>query len=268
MKFSTNKNLSTNTISTKKIISSVALAIGLSLTVSQSVGAADNIRFGTEPTYPPFEFLDDNNQMTGFDIELAKAICADIQANCEFKNQAFDSLIPGLKFKRFDAVISGMDITPARLEHVDFSAPYYENSAVFITAKAKNLKNIADLSGKVIGTQNGSTHQAYMINKLESNGVKIRTYDSYLNALLDLKNGRTAAVFADTAVAREWLAKPSNVDFVITGAEIKDPDYFGIGMGIAVRKNDGLKAKFDASLAKLKTNGVYQKLFTKYFQAK
>lgn len=90
----------------KKLIIATVLA-----SISLSASAAETIRFAAEATYPPFEFIDANNKMQGFDIDLANALCKEMQADCTFTNQAFDSLIPSLKFKRFDAVISGMDIT-------------------------------------------------------------------------------------------------------------------------------------------------------------
>ncbi|GAB7215120.1 hypothetical protein OS42_17310 [Dickeya oryzae] len=110
-----------------------ALLGGLSL----SAGAAETIRFATEASYPPFESVDASNQIVGFDIDLANALCKQIQATCTFSNQAFDSLIPGLKFRRYDAVIAGMDITPERQQQVSFTQPYYENSALFIAQKDK-----------------------------------------------------------------------------------------------------------------------------------
>jgi arginine transport system substrate-binding protein len=134
----------------KKLIIAALLA-----TVSLSVPAAETVRFAAEATYPPFEFIDSDNKMQGFDIDLANALCKEIQAECTFTNQAFDSLIPSLKFKRFDAVISGMDITPERLKQVAFTQPYYENSALFIAQKGKVADLIA-LKGKRVGMQNGS----------------------------------------------------------------------------------------------------------------
>ncbi len=238
-------------------------AILLALFVTQAY-AGNTIRFATEPTYPPFEYIDENNQMTGFDIELAKALCKEIKAECSFSNQSFDSLIPSLKFRRFDAIISGMDITASRLEQVDFSNPYYENSAVFIAEKGK-ISGVDQLSKKTVGVQNGTTHQSYLINNFEKKGVKIRPYDSYQNALLDLTNGRIDAVFSDTAVAREWIISQDKKKFAIAGKEIKDPDYFGTGMGIAVRKNDPLRETLNKALEKVKLEGTYQKLLTKYF---
>ncbi len=88
-----------------------------------------------QPPYPPFESIGANNEIVGFDIDLAKALCKQMQAECTFTNHAFDSLIPSLKFRKYDAVISGMDITPERSKQVSFTTPYYENSAVVIAKK-------------------------------------------------------------------------------------------------------------------------------------
>ncbi|MFQ3384584.1 ABC transporter substrate-binding protein ArtJ, partial [Escherichia coli] len=123
--------------------------------------AAEKINFGVSATYPPFESIGANNEIVGFDIDLAKALCKQMQAECTFTNHAFDSLIPSLKFRKYDAVISGMDITPERSKQVSFTTPYYENSAVVI-AKKDTYKTFADLKGKRIGMENGTTHQKYI----------------------------------------------------------------------------------------------------------
>ena len=111
----------------KKLVLAALLA-----TFAAGASAADKINFGVSATYPPFESLDASNQIVGFDIDLAKALCKQMQADCTFTNHAFDSLIPSLKFKKYDAVISGMDITPERSKQVAFTDPYYANSAVVI----------------------------------------------------------------------------------------------------------------------------------------
>ena len=104
----------------------------------------------------PFESLDQNNQIVGFDIDLAKALCQQMQAECTFTNNAFDSLIPSLKFRRYDAVISGMDITAERSKQVDFTQPYYANSAIVIAHKGE-YSDFSQLKGKRIGVENGTT---------------------------------------------------------------------------------------------------------------
>ncbi|CNB91574.1 arginine ABC transporter substrate-binding protein [Yersinia similis] len=241
----------------KKLIIATVLA-----SISLSASAAETIRFAAEATYPPFEFIDANNKMQGFDIDLANALCKEMQADCTFTNQAFDSLIPSLKFKRFDAVISGMDITPERQKQVAFTQPYYDNSALFIAQKDK-VADLAALKGKRVGMQNGSTHQKYLMEKHPE--ITAVPYDSYQNAVLDLKNGRLDAVFGDTAVVNEWLKQ--NDQLAAVGDKVTDADYFGTGLGIAVRQsNTELQGKLDAALTKVKADGTYQTIYKKWFQ--
>ncbi|WP_336282985.1 arginine ABC transporter substrate-binding protein ArtJ [Cronobacter dublinensis] len=223
--------------------------------------AADKISFGSSATYPPFESLDASNQIVGFDIDLAKALCKQMQAECTFTNHAFDSLIPALKFKKYDAVISGMDITPERQKQVAFTAPYYANSAVVI-AKKGAYKSFDELKGKRIGMENGTTHQKYLQDKHPE--VKTVAYDSYQNAIIDLKNGRLDGVFGDTAVVNEWLK--NNPQLGTATEKVTDPQYFGTGLGIAVRpENVALLKKLNDALAAIKADGTYQKISDQWF---
>ncbi|KEQ14393.1 arginine ABC transporter substrate-binding protein [Endozoicomonas montiporae] len=248
-----------------KKLFAIGVTTGVFTMGSLPIQATETIRFGTEATYPPFEFLDENNELTGFDIDLAKAICAEIKAECTFSNQPFDSLIPSLRYRRFDAVIAGMDITPDRQEQVDFSMPYFENSASFVAAKNQPFKSAADLKGKAVGVQNGSTFQTYMIDKFEKHGVTIRPYETIQNAFLDMTNGRVDAVFSDTAVANDWLLERGKGEYGHLGETIRDAEYFGVGYGIAVRQKDALKDKIDTALSTLKANGTWQTIHDKYF---
>lgn len=223
--------------------------------------AAEKISFGSSATYPPFESLDANNQIVGFDMDLAKALCKQMQADCTFTNHAFDSLIPALKFRKYDAVISGMDITPERAKQVAFTNPYYANSAVII-AKKGAFHSFADLKGKRIGMENGTTHQKYLQDKHPE--VNTVAYDSYQNAIIDLKNGRIDGVFGDTAVVNEWLK--TNPELATVGEHVTDPQYFGTGLGIAVRQdNTALLKKLNTALAALKADGTYQKIVHTWF---
>ncbi|WP_435929686.1 arginine ABC transporter substrate-binding protein ArtI [Dryocola sp. BD613] len=241
----------------KKVLLATLLA-GLSL----SATAAQTIRFATEASYPPFESMDANNKIVGFDVDLANALCKEIDATCTFSNQSFDSLIPSLKFRRIDAAMAGMDITPEREKQVLFSNPYYDNSALFIGQKGK-VADIAGLKGKKVGVQNGTTHQKFIMDKHPE--ITTVPYDSYQNAKLDLQNGRIDAVFGDTAVVTEWLkAEPK---LAAIGDKVTDKGYFGTGLGIAVRQgNTDLQAKFNSALEKVKKDGTYQTIYEKWFQ--
>ncbi|CQH52057.1 arginine ABC transporter substrate-binding protein [Yersinia enterocolitica] len=226
-----------------------------------SATATETIRFAASATYPPFESIGANNEIVGFDMDLAKALCKQMEANCTFTNQAFDSLIPALKFKRYDAVISGMDITPERSKQVAFSQPYYANSAIVIAPKGK-FTSFADLTGKKIGMENGTTHQKYLQDKHPE--IQTVAYDSYQNAIIDLKNGRIDGVFGDTAVVNEWLK--TNPNLAAVGEHVTDPQYFGTGLGIAVRPdNTALLEKLNKAIDAVKADGTYKAINDKWF---
>ncbi len=180
---------------------------------------AKEIKFATEATYAPFEYLDDKNEFQGFDIDLARAVCEQAKLECSFHNQAFDSLIPSLKFRRYDAVIAAMDVTPERAAQVDFSDIYYENSAVFV-AKKETFKGPDDLVDKTVGVQNGTSHQSYLVDNWVSKGLLTVPYASYQSAFLDMMNGRTDGVFADTAVAADWLKQ--HKEYAVVGTPVTD----------------------------------------------
>ncbi|WP_454441487.1 arginine ABC transporter substrate-binding protein [Vibrio bathopelagicus] len=240
----------------KKIL--LASLIGLA---SFNAAAQEEIKFAMEATYAPFEYMDENNQIQGFDVDLANALCEEMNATCTFHNQAFDSLIPALKFKRYDAAISAMDITEARLQQVNFSDAYYDNSAAFISIEGK-VADQAALEGKRIGVQNGSTHQSFLLEQMT--GVTAVPYSSYQDAFIDMKNGRIDSVFGDTAVVAEWFKKQDNLTYV--GDQVTNQEYFGNGFGIAVNKsNPELVAQLNTALAAVKANGEYDKIFNKYF---
>ena len=241
----------------KKVLLATLLA-----SLSLSATAAQTIRFATEASYPPFESMDASNKIVGFDVDLANALCKEIDATCTFSNQSFDSLIPSLKFRRIDAVMAGMDITPEREKQVLFSNPYYDNSALFVGQKGK-VADIAALKGKKVGVQNGTTHQKFIMDKHPE--ITTVPYDSYQNAKLDLQNGRIDAVFGDTAVVTEWLKAEPKLGAI--GDKVTDKGYFGTGLGIAVRQgNTDLQAKFNTALEKVKKDGTYQTIYEKWFQ--
>ncbi len=225
----------------KKIL--LASLIGLA---STQVAAQDEIKFAMEATYAPFEYVDQNNQIQGFDVDLANALCEEIKATCSFHNQPFDSLIPALKFRRYDAAISGIDITEQRLQQVNFTDAYYDNSAAFVAIEGK-VANEKALNGKRIGVQNGSTHQSYLTEQM--NGVTAVPYASYQDAFIDMQNGRIDSVFGDTAVVAEWFEKNNKLTYV--GDQVTNAKYFGNGFGIAVNKNNQeLVDKLNAALKK------------------
>lgn len=239
--------------------------VGILLAATCVSAYANTIRFATEATYPPFEQVDASGKIQGFDIDVAKALCADMKAECTFTNQAFNSLIPGLKLGKFDAVIASLGVTATRQKQVDFTQTYYEPSASFVAPLGKH-ETLAILTGKTIGTQEGTTFVKYLDERY-SKEVTVKTYASMQDAFLDLAAGRVDMVLSDTPIAKAWLKQDKNsTQFGIVDKPIVDHLYFGAGYAIAVRKgNTELLNNLNKALVNIKANGTYQKIVAQYF---
>ena len=229
-------------------------AILLSASVAAS---AQELTFAMEPSYPPFETTNEKGEIIGFDVDVANAICKEIQATCKFKGEAFDALIPNLKAKRFDASISAIDITDARAKQVLFSDAYYDSTASYVTLKGKATLE----SAKNVGVQNGTTFQQYTV--AETKQYTTKAYASLQSAILDLKSGRIDMIFGDTAVLADMISKEPEMQFV--GEKVANKKYFGNGLGIAMNKsNKELAEQLNKGLAAIKANGEYQKIYDKW----
>lgn len=224
--------------------------------------AADNLVIGTEATYAPFEFTNDKNEIVGFDIDMINKICDEMKVSCKIVNQSFDGLIPSLKTRRIDAAIAGIDVTTERQKQVDFTKIYYDDSSIqFITLK-DSLTSLDQLKGKRVGIQKGTTYLKYLDEKFPD--VKPVSYDSYQFAFLDLKAKRIDAIVSSSFVAGDWLGKDAEI--VPLGDKITDHEFFGEGLGIALRKgNDELREKFNQAIDKLKANGELDAIYKKWF---
>ncbi|CWW42006.1 TPA: lysine/arginine/ornithine ABC transporter substrate-binding protein [Haemophilus influenzae] len=224
---------------------------------SSIAAGAQELTFAMEPSYPPFETTNEKGEIIGFDVDVANAICQEIQATCKFKSEAFDALIPNLKAKRFDAAISAIDITDARAKQVLFSDPYYDSTASYVALKGKATLE----SAKNIGVQNGTTFQQYTV--AETKQYSPKSYSTLQNAILDLKSGRIDIIFGDTAVLSDMISKEPEIQFI--GEKVTNKKYFGNGLGIAMHKsNKDLAAKLNKGLATIKANGEYQKIYDKW----
>lgn len=224
---------------------------------SAAMANAQEITFAMEPSYPPFEFTNEKGEIIGFDVDVANAICKEIQATCKFKGESFDALISNLKAKRFDAAISAMDITESRAKQVLFSDAYYDSTASYVAFKGKATLETA----KNIGVQNGTTFQQYTV--AETKQYSPKAYTSLQDAILDLKNGRIDIIFGDTAVLADMINKEPEIQFV--GEKVTNKKYFGNGLGIAMNKsNKALAESLNKGLAAIKANGEYQKIYDKW----
>lgn len=207
------------------------------------------VRIATEGAYPPFNYTNNDGSLGGFDVDVINAVCDEIKANCEIVAQDWDGIIPGLLANKYDAIIAGMSITPERAETVDFSAPYFSNTMVWL-AKKDGTFSPDDITNKDLGSQRSTTLGEYLLANFDKkDGNKVSLYDTYENAYLDLKSGRVDAVLAEKVSAADWL--PENPDYAVIGEEIDNDD----NLGVAFRKDDPLKDEFSKGIEAIRANG-------------
>ena len=246
----------------------IAAAIGLSAcSPTQDTADADNngaanktLRIATEGAYPPFNYTNADGSLAGYDIDVANALCEEMQVKCEIVAQEWDGIIPGLLAQKYDAVIAGMSITPERQEKVDFTEPYFANTMVWLT-DTKGSFDPKAIKNLTLGGQRSTTPGAYLQDNYEGkDGNTVQLYDNYDNAYLDLKSGRSDAVLAEKVSAKSWL-KDNPAGFGIVGDEIDNND----NIAIAVRKGDALQQDFNKALSTIRSNGKLALLEQKNF---
>ena len=252
----------------KKWVLMAALPL-LSSSFIANAQASAKITFATEATYPPFESMSPSGKIVGFDADLVQAICKQWQQSCQLVNAPFASLIPGLKTGKYDVMIGGLAITPQREKVVSFTQSYYKDPVYLVSLKSHALKaDAADLKNKTIGVQGGTSYQGFLEKFYPQ--VKIKTYTSNLNALLDLGVKRIDGVLIDKPVFIAWLQGQgkSQQQFYTTLAASNQQQaaYFGPGNAIAVAKNNKvLLHKLNQAITAMKKDGSLKKMQKKWF---
>ena len=222
------------------------------------------LKIGTNPDFAPFEFLDSNGKMAGFDLDLIHAIGKKIGKEIKMENIAFDGLIPALQTGNIDLAIAGMAITPARQEVVLFSEPYYHSGLTILVRKdGANIAGIKDLEGKKVAVQMGTT-ASVMAKGIP--GAVVKEFNTSADAFLELKNGGSDAVINHLPVVKYYLKSNGGPDspFKIVGEPLTNaPD------AIAAKKdNQKLIAEVNKALLEMKANGEYDALYEKWFGEK
>ena len=265
----------------KFFLSSIA-----ALAIFLSSAQADSIRIGTEGAYPPWNSKDASGNLIGFEVDLAKELCAIMEHECTIVEQDWDGMIPGLIMRKFDAIMAGMSITDERMKTINFSQGYADEVASLAVMKGSDLEGMdtpeginlslggsdvksalktltAALAGKTIGVQTATIHQ----NFLESGdvgSVKVRTYKTQDEVNLDLAAGRIDAALA-AAVAFSDYAEKSGKDVVLVGPTFSG-GAFGNGVGVGIRKDDtALLKDFNKAIKKARKNGKISELAIKWF---
>ncbi|XZG70519.1 transporter substrate-binding domain-containing protein [Chitinibacteraceae bacterium HSL-7] len=229
------------------------------------------LRVALEGRYPPFEYLDSNQQLVGFNIDVANALCESMHVRCEFKRYDWDGLIPALERGDADAIIASMSVTEERKQRVLFTDIYTRVPGAFVAAKnAKFIWPVVTaerIQGKAIGVAADTTFDDYLKNGLESDGVKVIRYPSVEELFAALNAGEVELAFGDSAVFSDFMKTPENsMRFEFVANTVKNDPWLGDGEAIAIPKNKPeLQVEMNEALQKLVASPTYQDLQNRYF---
>lgn len=227
---------------------------------SSALAAPKSIKVATDATWPPMEMVDSNKQIVGYDIDFLRAVAKEAGIAVEFKNTAWDGIFAGLDSGQYDAIISSVTITEERKAKYDFTDAYTSIGQILVVPKTdKTSKAIADLKGKKVGSQIGTTG-AMEVTKVA--GVESKTYDEIGLAFEDMATGRISGVVCDEPVAAHFALqkKEYKEKFKIVGKSFTKEGY-----GIVVKKgNKELVALLNKGIKEVKTKKLDTKIHTKW----
>lgn len=235
---------------------------------------ARRLVFLTEGDYPPFNYRDGDGGLAGFDVELARALCARLEAECGFVLRPWNDLVPALKAGEGDAVVASMLIpvpgreSPAADSGLVFTTRYYSTPGHF-AARRNAMPSAATataLAGRRIAVQAGSVHQAFALTRFPN--ATLLPYPSVERAHRALAEGEADLVFADRNALLRWTSGKEGACCRLIGPDYADPAYFGEGAGIALRAEDEeLRNRMNDALTALVADGTYARISAKYFSS-
>jgi polar amino acid transport system substrate-binding protein len=215
------------------------------------------IKMAMSGQYPPFNFVDDKNTLTGFDVEIGQAVGKLIGIQATPLSTAWDGIIAGLIANKYELICGSMAITAERLKSIDFSEPYYRSGAQLFVKKGSAIKSVADLKGKKVGVTLGTTYEKWVRENIA--GADVRTYKGVPDMILEIGYGRIDGFITDKIVGALAIKK-KGAPIALAGDLLYEEK-----MGIALRqKNPDLKAAIDGALAIMKNNGTYHKISMKW----
>ncbi len=233
----------------KKLVLSTAFAL-----TAAAVSAQDVVRIGTEGAYPPYNFINDANELAGFEIDLANAICERAALTCTVVQNDWDSIIPNLVSGNYDVIMAGMSITDERKQVISFTQDYFPPT----DSAYLGLSADVDVTTGVVAAQTATIQAGYVAET----GATLLEYATPEETVAAVRSGAADAVFADYDYLAP-LAAASNGELTFVGDRVP----LGGGVGAGFRQSDSdLMAKFDAAIAEMKADGSLNALLAEWFQ--
>lgn len=240
-----------------------AVIMGSAAAQNNPAPTKEILRVGVDPNLKPFVYQTPHDKIVGFDVEIAEEACRRLNRECVFVSTPWDGLIPSLKSKKIDAIITAMSITEAREEVVDFTRPYYKSPDQLMVKKGTQYLK----PGDKVGVLRGSTAEAYAQANFLVLGISITTYQNQNEAFLDLKAGRVQAVLGPRIELHYGLIEgyPDGKNYEFIGPNYDDPFYYGPGIGMAVREGDKLRDQLNHVINDMLADGSWQAINDRYF---
>jgi polar amino acid transport system substrate-binding protein len=235
---------------------------GSSTKAVSSASVPQKIVVGLDDSFPPMGFKDESGNLVGFDIDLARAVAKEAGVQVEFKPIDWNSKEAELSSGRIDCLWNGLTITDERKQKIDFSQPYMNNDQIIVTMKDSAVSSKEDLSGKIVGTQEGSS-SVDALNKmpeLKKSFKELKLYGDFTSALMDLQAGRLDAVVIDSVVGRYYMTKKPDVFKELPGKLATEQ--FGVGVK---KGNEPLLNLINQGLDKVRKDGTGAQISQKWF---
>ena len=245
---------------TLKRLTLAASAAAIALMLAPA-GAQETLKIGTEGAYPPFNNLNAQGELEGFDIDIAKALCEEMKVTCEFVTQDWDGIIPALQAGKFDAIIASMSITDERKQKVDFAGPYLLAHQDLLVKKDSDITKATDLNDKKLCSVAGST-SAQNVKKDFAPKAQLDQRGGYSECLSALQSGAVDALTTDDSILAGYAAQEQyKGQFKLAGLKLSNENY-----GVGVKKGDTATLdKVNAALEKMVKDGAWQKAVEENF---
>ncbi|QZI68554.1 transporter substrate-binding domain-containing protein [Pseudomonas protegens] len=241
----------------------VRFASACALVFAASAAQAETLKIATEGAYPPFNYVDSNNQLHGFDVDIANALCKQMQVECQIVAQDWEGIIPALLAKKYDAVVASMIATDERKKKIAFSNHYYRTPLSVAVAKDSDITDAqTNFKGRTVGAQASSTQAIYAEDHYGPAGADVKFYPTLDEANSDLAAGRVDGVIADKFPLLAWAESAGKDCCKILG----DVNGTTADASIAVRKEDNaLRERLNKALDAIVADGTYKQISSRYF---
>ena len=248
-----------------KLTKTILAAVVSTAALFAAPAMAETLRVGVEGAYAPFSKKEADGTLSGFDIDIAYALCAELKRECELVEQEWDGMIPALIANKYDAIVASMSITEDRKKKVDFTEKYYDTPSRFIAKEGATFELTREgTKGVKIGVLRGTTLQCYVEKHMPDADLKL--YNTQEDVFADLVAGRLDMQLNNTLQAIDgFLNTPQGKGFAFLGPDLDDVACLGEGTGIAVRKGDPLASELSAAIKAIRANGKYKEINDKYF---